>query len=56
MDDHRRSDVAGSLKWCQSLFGQAETPSGHRDFGQILDTDGTVLLCLHTWARTSIPP
>jgi len=23
------------------------TPSEHDDFGQILDTDGTVLLCLH---------
>ena len=43
------SDVAGSLKWYQSLFGHPETPPGHDDFGQILDTDGTVLLCLHQW-------
>src|SRR5947207_10670163 len=43
------SDVAGSLKWYQSLFGQPETPPGHDDFGQIVDTDGTVLLCLHQW-------
>jgi hypothetical protein len=41
------SDVAGSFKWYQSLFGQPETPPGHDDFGQILDTDGTMLLCLH---------
>jgi hypothetical protein len=41
------SDVPSSLKWYQSLFGQPETPPGHDDFGQILDTDGTVLLCLH---------
>ena len=42
-------DVPGSLKWYQSLFGQSETPPSHDDFGQILDTDGTVLLCLHQW-------
>src|SRR5437762_3297112 len=43
------SDVAGSFKWYQSLFGLPETSPGHDDFGQILDTDGTVLLCLHEW-------
>lgn len=42
-------DVAGSLHWYQSLFGQAETSPGHDHFGQILDEDGTVLLCLHRW-------
>ncbi len=43
------SDVPSSFKWYQSLFGQHETPPGHDYFGQILDTDGTVLLCLHQW-------
>jgi hypothetical protein len=43
------SDVPGSFKWYQSLFGQPETRPAHDDFGQILDTDGTVLLCLHQW-------
>jgi catechol 2,3-dioxygenase-like lactoylglutathione lyase family enzyme len=43
------SDVAGSFKWYQWLFGQPETAPAHDDFGQILDTDGTVLLCLHLW-------
>jgi len=43
------SDVAHSFKWYQSLFGQAESAPGHDYFGQILDTDGTVLLCLHQW-------
>ncbi len=43
------SDVASSFKWYQSLFGQPETAPAHDDFGQILDTDGTVLLCLHQW-------
>ena len=49
------SDVAGSFKWYQSLFGQPETPPGHEDFGQILDTDGTVLLCLHQWGAHEHP-
>jgi hypothetical protein len=40
-------DVAGSFNWYQSLFGQPETSPAHDGFGQILDSDGTVLLCLH---------
>jgi catechol 2,3-dioxygenase-like lactoylglutathione lyase family enzyme len=43
------SDVRVSFKWYQALFGQPETSPAHDDFGQILDTDGTVLLCLHQW-------
>jgi catechol 2,3-dioxygenase-like lactoylglutathione lyase family enzyme len=42
-------DVPGSFKWYQSLFGQSETRLGHDYFGQILDADGAVLLCLHQW-------
>jgi len=49
------SDVLGSFKWYQSLFGQPETPPGHDYFGQILDTDGTVLLCLHQWGAHEHP-
>jgi hypothetical protein len=49
------SDVPGSFKWYQSLFGQPETPPGHDDFGHILDTDGTVLLCLHQWGAHEHP-
>ena len=41
--------------WYQSLFGQPETPPGHDDFGQMLDTDGTVLLCLHQWGAHEHP-
>jgi len=48
-------DVAGSLKWYQSLFGQLETPPAHDDFGQVLDSDGTVLLCLHQWGAHGHP-
>jgi len=48
-------DVPGSFKWYQALFGQPATLPAHDYFGQILDSDGTVLLCLHEWAPTSIP-
>jgi hypothetical protein len=55
------ADVARSFKWYQSLFGQPETYPAHDYFGQILDTDGTVLLCLHQWGvsrlwRTTFAP
>src|SRR5439155_15069166 len=49
------SDVPGSFKWYQSHFGQPETPPGHDHFGRILDTDGTVLLCLHQWGAHEHP-
>ena len=43
------SDVPSRFQWYQSLFGQPETRPGHAAFGQILNSDGTVLLCLHQW-------
>ena len=49
------SDVVSSFKWYQSLFGLPETPPGHDHFGQIVDTDGTVLLCLHQWGAHDHP-
>ena len=49
-------DVPSSFKWYQSLFGQPATRPAHRDFGQILDSDGTVLLCLHQWGAHGHPP
>ena len=48
-------DVASSFKWYQSLFGQAETRPAHDYFGQIVDADGTVLLCLHQWGAHDHP-
>jgi catechol 2,3-dioxygenase-like lactoylglutathione lyase family enzyme len=48
-------DVPGSFKWYQSLFGQPKTSPAHDYFGQILDTDGTVLLCLHQWGAHGHP-
>ena len=49
------SDVARSVTWYQSLFGQPKTPPAHDYFGQILDGDGTVLLCLHQWGAHGHP-
>jgi catechol 2,3-dioxygenase-like lactoylglutathione lyase family enzyme len=49
------SDVARSFKWYQSLFGQPETRPAHDHWGQILDSDGTVLLCLHEWGAHEHP-
>ena len=48
-------DVARSFNWYQSLFGQPETRPAHSYFGQILDSDGTVLLCLHEWGAHDHP-
>src|SRR5207237_1151863 len=48
-------NVPSSFKWYQSLFGQPESPPGHGYFGQILDADGTVLLCLHQWGAHEHP-
>ena len=50
------SDVARSFSWYQSLFGQPRTSPAHDYWGQILDTDGTVLLCLHQWGAHEHPP
>jgi len=43
------ADVARSFSWYQSLFGQQPSAPAHDYFGQLVDTDGTVLLCLHAW-------
>jgi len=48
-------DVAVSSKWYRSLFGQRASPPSHEHFDQILDEDGTVLLCLHQWGEHEHP-
>lgn len=48
-------DVAHSFKWYQSLFGQPLTRSAHDEWGQLCDSDGTVLLCLHQWGAHGHP-
>jgi predicted enzyme related to lactoylglutathione lyase len=49
------ADVTRSFHWYQTLFGQPKSAPAHDDFGQILDTDGTVLLCLHKWGNHEHP-
>ncbi len=49
-------DVPGSFKWYQSLLGLPRMSPAHDYFGQILDADGTVLLCLHEWGEHEHPP
>lgn len=49
------ADVFRSFNWYQSLFGQPESVPAHDYFGQIVDTDGTVLLCLHKWGAHEHP-
>jgi catechol 2,3-dioxygenase-like lactoylglutathione lyase family enzyme len=48
-------DVPLSQKWYQSLFGQKPSAPAHPDFGTLLDSDGTVLLCLHQWGVEDHP-
>ena len=50
------ANVAASLKWYQSLFGQPHAPPAHDEFGQLRDSDETVLLCLHEWGAEEHPP
>jgi catechol 2,3-dioxygenase-like lactoylglutathione lyase family enzyme len=49
------NDVPDSFTWYQSLFGHAEAAPAHDYFGQIIDADGTVLLCLHEWGAHEHP-
>jgi catechol 2,3-dioxygenase-like lactoylglutathione lyase family enzyme len=48
-------DVPRSFNWYQSLFGQELTSPAHSYFGQLVDSDGTVLLCLHEWGIEDHP-
>ena len=48
-------DVPASFNWYQSLFGQPQSAPAHDYFGQLLDSDGTVLLCLHAWGEHDHP-
>src|SRR6478672_2424763 len=49
------ADVSQSFKWYQSLLGLPVTAPAHDYFGQIVDSDGTVLLCLHEWGAHEHP-
>ena len=49
------ADVSASLRWYQSLLGLPIAAPAHDYFGQVLDSDGTVLLCLHGWGAHEHP-
>lgn len=49
------ADVPQSFRWYQSLLGLPATTPAHDHFGQIVDADGTVLLCLHAWGAHEHP-
>lgn len=49
------ADVTRSFKWYQSLLGLPGTAPAHDYFGQIVDPDGTVPLCLHAWGAHEHP-
>jgi catechol 2,3-dioxygenase-like lactoylglutathione lyase family enzyme len=49
------ADVVRSVSWYQTLLGLPQSAPAHNYFGQILDTDGTVLLCLHQWGMHGHP-
>lgn len=49
-------DVPASVAWYQSLLGRPERAPAHDHFGQVIDDDGTVLLCLHAWGAHEHPP
>ena len=48
-------DVSRSFRWYQTLLGLAPGAPAHSYFGQLLDSDGTVLLCLHEWGVEDHP-
>lgn len=48
-------DVAKSFQWYLSLLGLPSAEPAHPYWGQLLDTDGTVLLCLHEWGAHDHP-
>ena len=43
------ADVATSSSWYRTLLEARENHPGATVFNQIVDVDGTVLLCLHHW-------
>ena len=43
------ADVPASARWYMNLLGAQQTHPGGTAFDQIVDEDGTVLICLHHW-------
>ena len=49
------ADAPSSFRWYQSLLGLPETAPARDYLGQILDSNGTVLLCFHEWGAHGHP-
>lgn len=49
MADYCVADVPTSSAWYTSLLGGKENHFGATVFNQVLDMDGTILLCIHHW-------
>ena len=49
------ADVHASFEGYRSLLGRPEAAPAHDYFGQLVDSDGTVLLCLHQWGAHEHP-
>ena len=49
------SDVQVSSDWYQTLLNAANNHPGDSTFAQVLDEDGTILLCLHHWGDHGHP-
>ena len=50
------ADVTRSTLWYQRLLGLPEYGPAHSYFGQVVDSDGTVLVYLHSWGEHDHPP
>jgi catechol 2,3-dioxygenase-like lactoylglutathione lyase family enzyme len=48
------SNVPGSAEWYARLLGAENNHPGATIFDQIVDKDGTVLLCLHHWGPSGL--
>jgi hypothetical protein len=49
------ADVQVSSRWYQTLLNAANNHPGDSTFDQVLDEDGTILLCLHHWGDHGHP-
>ena len=49
------ADIPTSLSWYQELLRLPKVPQVHEGFCQVIDDDGLVLLCLHSWREHDHP-
>ncbi len=49
------ADVAKSAEWYMTLLDAQQNHPGSDVFNQVLDEDGTILVCLHRWGPSGPP-